>query len=175
MPKDDLSGDHASDLSLTLSLADAEATTDLARRIAPHLRAGDTILLSGPIGAGKSHFCRSLIQARLAELGRIEDVPSPTYTIVQVYDAGEVEIWHADLYRLTGPDEIVELGLEDAFETAICLVEWPDRLEDLSPVQALRLDLAPSREGEMRVARLSATDPRWAPILERLGLSGPGA
>ncbi|PPB82697.1 tRNA threonylcarbamoyladenosine biosynthesis protein TsaE [Albidovulum inexpectatum] len=175
MPKDDPSGDNASDLSLTLRLADAEATADLARRIAPHLRAGDTILLSGPIGAGKSHFCRSLIQARLAELGRVEDVPSPTYTIVQVYDAGEVEIWHADLYRLTGPDEIVELGLEEAFEAAICLVEWPDRLEDLAPENALWLDLAPSQDNDSRKASLRATDRRWAPILRQLAQPGPMA
>ena len=91
------------------------------------LRAGDCVLLEGPIGAGKTHFCRALIRARL---GREEDVPSPTFTLVQTYDA-DVEIWHADLYRLSHPDEALELGLEDAFASAICLVEWPERLGEL--------------------------------------------
>ena len=76
----------------------------------------------------KSHFARALIQSRLAAIGRFEDVPSPTFTLVQCYDLGSVDLWHADLYRLTSPSECDELGLVDAFESAICLVEWPDRL-----------------------------------------------
>ena len=111
-----------------ISLADAEATAGLAITLAPQLRAGDVVLVEGPIGAGKSHFCRSLIQHRLAALGRAEDVPSPTYTLVQVYELDGLEIWHADLYRLTSPEDVFELGLEDAFDQAVCLVEWPDRL-----------------------------------------------
>jgi N-acetylmuramate 1-kinase len=112
------------DVPLEIFLADEAATSRLARILAPLLQGGDAVLLEGPIGAGKTHFARALIRARL---GREEDVPSPTFTIVQTYEA-EVDIWHADLYRLTHPDEARELGLEDAFETAICLVEWPDRL-----------------------------------------------
>ena len=107
-------------------------TTRLGAVLARHLRPGDTVLLSGSIGAGKTHFARAFIQARL---GRKEEVPSPTFTLIQTYDAGDTEIWHADLYRLGHPDEVHELGLEEAFETAICLVEWPDRL-----VAAIRAD-----------------------------------
>jgi len=62
-----------------------------------------------------------------------EDVPSPTFTLVQIYDTSAGEIWHADLYRLSSPEEAEELGLRDAFETAICLIEWPDRLGSISP------------------------------------------
>ena len=123
---------------------DGEADTSrLARVLAPRLRAGDTVLLEGPIGAVKTHFCRALIRARL---GREEDVPSPTFTLVQTY-AADVDIWHADLYRLTHPDEARELGLEDAFEQAICLVEWPDRLGRYVPPGAIRIRLSPSGEG----------------------------
>ena len=117
----------------TLTLADPAATDRLARAIAPHLGAGDFVGLTGGLGAGKSLFARALIGARLAALGRAEDVPSPSYTLVQTYDLGAVELWHADLYRLGGAGEIAELGLEEAFATAICLVEWADRLGPALP------------------------------------------
>jgi len=138
-----------------LHLANPDATADLARRLAPRLQAGDTLLLEGPIGAGKTHFARSLIGARLASSGRAEDIPSPTYTLVQTYDDGATEIWHADLYRLTGADEAVELGLSDAFDTAICLVEWPDRLDPAEAPQALRLSFAPGAGDDERVVILT--------------------
>ena len=120
----------------TWNLPDADATTALARRVAPRLARGDTLLLSGDIGAGKSTFARALIQFRL---GRQEDVPSPTFTLVQVYDHDAGDLWHCDLYRLTDTSEVFELGLDDAFESAICLIEWPDRLGTEAPATALSL------------------------------------
>lgn len=149
---------------LRIPLASAEATTRLGALLAPHLVPGDTLLLSGPIGTGKTHLARALIQARLAAEGLAEDVPSPTFTLVQTYVAGDVEIWHADLYRLSDPAEIAELGLEDAFETAICLVEWPDRLGSDAPAGALTIDLAATSDGLSRTADLHGPE-RWAPIL----------
>lgn len=146
---------------LRLTLPSPEATAELASRIAPHLRPGHTILLAGPIGAGKTHFARALIQARLAATGRAEEVPSPTFTLVQVYDVDGAAIWHADLYRLTDPAEAAELGLEDAFERAICLVEWPDRLGAQAPAAALTLTLAPDDAGKTRTAHLTARGSRW--------------
>ncbi|MEY3306217.1 MAG: hypothetical protein RLZZ413_255, partial [Pseudomonadota bacterium] len=105
-----------------LYLAAPDDTARLGRWLATCLRPGDTVLLQGPIGSGKSHLARSVIQSWL---GRLEDVPSPTFTLVQTYGDGDAEIWHADLYRLSHPDEVNELGLEDAFGRAICLIEWP--------------------------------------------------
>ncbi|GAB1378002.1 tRNA (adenosine(37)-N6)-threonylcarbamoyltransferase complex ATPase subunit type 1 TsaE [Pararhodobacter aggregans] len=125
-----------------VTLPDPDATEALARRFAPRLGAGDVLLLEGQIGAGKTAFARALIQA----LGMAEDVPSPTFTLVQTYDAG-VEIWHADLYRLSHPDEAVELGLTEAFETALCLVEWPEKLGADRPEQALTLRFSVVGEG----------------------------
>ena len=150
------------DRNWTLTLEDAEATAALARRIAPRLGAGDMVALLGDLGAGKSHFARALIAARLATLGREEEIPSPSYTLVQTYDLGEVELWHADLYRLSGPDEAAELGLEEAFDRAICLVEWADRLGEALPPRrlTLALDFA-GPETEARRARLSAAGPGW--------------
>src|SRR5690606_21268904 len=102
----------------------------------------DVFLLEGPIGAGKTHFARSLIRA-LQGPGSVEDIPSPTFTLVQTYDSAAGEIWHADLYRLTSVGEAFELGLDEAFETAICLIEWPDRLGQAAPANALTLRFEP--------------------------------
>lgn len=127
-----------------------DADTDaLGRVLADHLRIGDTLLLTGPIGAGKSHLARAFIRRKL---GRMEDVPSPSFTLVQTYEDAAGDIWHADLYRLSHPDEVGELGLEDAFATAICLVEWPDRLGRLAPARALHLTL--SHHGDGRLAEI---------------------
>ena len=139
----------ASPPEIVLFLPDAAATAALGERLAEIIRPGDTVLLEGPIGAGKSHLARALIRAKL---GRMEDVPSPTFTLVQTYDAGDTEIWHSDLYRLSLPDEVFELGLEEAFSKAVCLIEWPDRLGRYVPVDALHLQL--STEGDGRRAHL---------------------
>lgn len=120
-----------------IRLTDASATAALARQIAPRLRPGDVLLLQGSIGAGKTTFARALIRARL---GREEDVPSPTFTLVQTYPDPAGDIWHCDLYRLTDPQEVMELGLEEAFTDSICLIEWPDRLGPDQPATALLCD-----------------------------------
>lgn len=139
-----------------------EDTAHLAERLGRHLRAGDVLLLSGGIGAGKSHFARALILSQLAEP---EDVPSPTFTLVQTYDLPRSELWHADLYRLGDPDQIVELGLVDAFQTAICLVEWPDRLADLTPPDALGIRIDDPARNDTREITLTWTDTRWDAIV----------
>ena len=145
--------------SLDLVLDSEEATAQLARALAPGLRAGDVLLLSGGIGAGKTHFARSLIQGLLKVP---EDVPSPTFTLVQEYATTAGPLWHADLYRLSGPDEIEELGLIEAFETAISLVEWPDRLGPLVPAGALHMDFAADPDDDRRrTLRITWSDPLW--------------
>lgn len=120
----------------TLSLETEADTTRFAAAMANIVQPGDVLLLEGDIGAGKSAFARALIRT-LA--GAEIDVPSPTFTLVQTYEVGEALVWHCDLYRLTHPDEAFELGLEEAFETAICLIEWPDRLGKDIPTGALHL------------------------------------
>ena len=157
-----------------IELDSPEATAALAARIAPALRAGDTLLLEGPIGAGKTHFARSLIQARLAAAGMLEDVPSPTFTLVQTYSDGEVPIWHADLYRLSDPGEVVELGLEEAFGTAICLVEWPDRLGDLAPADALTLSLAQGPHDDARILGITGPADRRIALFSAPDLAAHG-
>ncbi len=135
---------------ILLPLATEADTAALGARLALAARVGDCILLEGPIGAGKSCLARAFIRALC---GPEEEVPSPTFTLVQVYEAKGTEIWHTDLYRLTHPDEVWELGLDDAFQKAICLVEWPDRLGRHQPHGALRLTLESLGDG--RLAKVS--------------------
>lgn len=145
----------------SLYLADDAATSTLGAVLADRAGPGTVILLSGPIGAGKTHLARAFIRARI---GADIEVPSPTFTLVQTYEDAAGDIWHADLYRLGHTDEVIELGLEAAFDTALCLVEWPDRLGPLAPANALHLSLAPEGEGR----RLSAA-PADHPLLRGLG------
>lgn len=153
------------DNAIEIPLTSPEETAELARRLAHEVTAGDVLLLEGDIGAGKTHFARSLIQFLLSEP---EDVPSPTFTLIQSYDAADFEIWHADLYRLTSPDEVIELGLIDAFEDALCLVEWPDRLAELAPQSALTLRFVMGDIPGLRTVTMTAQNERWSPVFETL-------
>jgi tRNA threonylcarbamoyladenosine biosynthesis protein TsaE len=138
--------------TFALDLPTEDVTAAFAGQVGRILAPGDTILLSGPVGAGKSFFSRALIRART---GTAEDIPSPTFTLVQTYPHVDGDVWHCDLYRLTDPDEVVELGLDEAFETAICLIEWPDRLGSLQPSQALELTFSAEEAGHRVTARLT--------------------
>lgn len=123
-----------------LSLNTRSETEALARRLAGLARPGDAILLSGPLGAGKSVFARAFLRSLCHD--PTLDVPSPTFTLVQSYDSPQGEVAHFDLWRLQGPEALEELGWEDA-RTGIVLVEWPERLEDLTPPDALHVTLKP--------------------------------
>lgn len=144
----------------TITLKDEVATAQLATKLADVVQPGDTLLLSGDIGAGKTAFSRALIRACI---GTQEDVPSPTFTLVQTYDAPKSEIWHCDLYRLSDPQDVIELGLEEAFDTAICLIEWPDRLGDIAPKDALSMTFVAGESDHAVTLRMTE---RWA---EKLG------
>lgn len=146
---------------MDVTLDDADATARFAAALAPRLRPGDVILLDGQVGAGKTHFARALIHAILPVP---EDIPSPTFTLVQTYESRNGPVWHVDLYRISHDTELDEMGLIEAFDTAICLVEWPDRLGAYAPDNALTIALTP--DDEARHAHLTWTDPRWRERLE---------
>jgi len=134
---------------MRLSLPTEDDTIALARRLAAQARPGDMLLLSGPLGAGKSTFARAFIRA-LAGDERLT-VPSPTFTLVQCYETPRGEVWHYDLWRLDGPGGLEELGWDEA-EQKIVLVEWPERLGALVPGDAKTLRFALAGDG--RVAEL---------------------
>jgi tRNA threonylcarbamoyladenosine biosynthesis protein TsaE len=126
-------------------LPDLNATLALGARLAEVARPGDAIALSGPLGAGKTSIARGL----LAALGLEEEAPSPSFAIVQPYYPPEVRfpVLHVDLYRIENPDEAGELGLDDAREDSLLLVEWPERLGDQAWTDALWLTLDVTADG----------------------------
>ena len=110
------------DMSLILNCPDETSLRALGARIGGLLHEGDVIALHGDLGAGKTTFSRGLIEAYAG----VDEVPSPTYTLVQLYETGPLPVWHFDLYRLKTPDEVIELGWDETQE-GIALIEWPER------------------------------------------------
>jgi tRNA threonylcarbamoyladenosine biosynthesis protein TsaE len=141
-----------------LTLADEAATTALARLLASHARPGDVIALSGDLGSGKTFFARAFIGE--------EEVPSPTFTLVQTYDRPVGRIWHFDLYRLERPAEAIELGIEEAFAEGISLIEWPQRLGRLLPEERLDVALDFAQQPISRHVHLTGRG-RWAELLDK--------
>jgi tRNA threonylcarbamoyladenosine biosynthesis protein TsaE len=137
-----------------LALPDPAATAALGARLAGLLRAGDVVCLRGPLGAGKTSLARGLIAA----LGGGAEAPSPTFTLVQTYET-DPPLWHFDLYRLADPEEIWELGWEEARTGAACLIEWPERLGPRLPAE--RLDITLAFAGAEREAALEPCGETW--------------
>jgi tRNA threonylcarbamoyladenosine biosynthesis protein TsaE len=152
-------------------LHDLEATERLAGALAAICKRGDVIALSGGLGAGKTAFARCFVHS----LGVGEEVPSPTFTLVQTYPLSGHDaeaIWHFDLYRIDDPAEAHELDIEDAFDTGISLIEWPESLGDLLPDSHLRVELEMGEAEGTRIARIDASANwanRLAPALDTLG------
>jgi tRNA threonylcarbamoyladenosine biosynthesis protein TsaE len=133
-----------------IDLPDLAATEELARQLAAGLRAGDAVLLEGPLGAGKTTLARAMLRALCGDPSLV--VPSPSYTLVQSYDAPGFTVHHFDLWRLDGPGAVIELGWDEA-RAGVVLVEWPDRLGALAPADALHVTLTLGH-GEARNARI---------------------
>lgn len=128
-------------------LPDAAATGALGSRLAAILGIGDVVCLKGALGAGKTTLARGAVAAWAGA----DEAPSPTYTLLQIYEGAAGPLWHVDLYRLKHPEEAWELGLEEGFATAICLIEWPERLGPSLPPQRLEIELTPYGEGRRAV------------------------
>ena len=152
---------------MRIALPNAEATTALGQAIAPLLAPGDSVLLYGPLGMGKSTLARGLIRALTTP---DEDVPSPTFTLVQFYDS-EPPVAHFDLYRLTRPEEAFEIGLDEALDDGCAIIEWPERLGDdpgrfLGPDQLI---IEICEQGEGRIATVSGIG-RWETRVKELNV-----
>lgn len=135
---------------ISCPLPDEAATARLGALIAARLRAGEAVCLFGPLGAGKSTLARALVRT-LTEPD--EDVPSPTFTLVQFYEGRQFPLAHFDLYRLTRPEEAYEIGLDEALEDGAAIIEWPERLEGRLPED--RLDIQLAMDGDSREATLT--------------------
>jgi tRNA threonylcarbamoyl adenosine modification protein YjeE len=162
-----MSQQDISQIAWIVTLPDHASTEDFARIVAEELRPGDLVTLSGGLGAGKTALARALVRTLTNDPDL--EVPSPTFTLMQVYDSPHGPIVHADFYRLSGGYELVELGWDETTENAITLVEWPERAEDALKSEHLdiRLDFAPGGQGQGRVAMLTGTG-RFASRLQRM-------
>lgn len=139
-----------------LALTEAD-TLAVASRLADDARKGDIFLLEGDLGAGKTAFSRAFIRSLTGDPE--QEVPSPTFTLLQTYGTPRGEIWHFDLYRLKDPDEIFELGWEDALAEGILLIEWPDRLGPHRPARCITVRLDPVA-GQPSARSITLTDER---------------
>lgn len=125
-----------------VSTSEAE-TEALAKKVALMAQKGDVFALYGTLGMGKSVFARAFIQS----LTKAEEVPSPTFTLVQEYQAADFDIYHFDLYRLKSPDEVFELGFEEAVYGGVSLIEWPEKAGAWLPKNIFKIEILPHKDG----------------------------
>lgn len=152
---------------LHVDLPDEPATEALAAALAAAARPGDVLALFGDLGTGKTVFARAFIRARGSG---DEEVPSPTFTLVQTYELAAGVVYHFDLFRLTAPEEAYELAIEEAFADGISLIEWPDRLGPLLPPERLDIRIEHGTRPTARRATLSGTA-GWQSRLREAGLA----
>jgi tRNA threonylcarbamoyl adenosine modification protein YjeE len=149
---------------LTIPLQDLQATTIFAAQLARLAEVGDVLLLQGDLGVGKTALCRAFIQS-VQEAP--EDVPSPTFTLVQIFQGTRYSVWHFDLYRLKQQEEAFELGLEDAFDSGVSLIEWPELIEALLPENCVSIHLSYGIDKGSRIAELQGVG-TWEQKLKEL-------
>ena len=135
-----------------MNLADEAQTARLGAVIAAALQPGEAVCLSGPLGAGKSTLARALVRALTTP---DEEVPSPTFTLVQFYEGARLNVAHFDLYRLSSADEAYEIGLDEALDEGAAVIEWPERLGDQLPPDRLDVEISLAEEVDGRRVRLS--------------------
>jgi tRNA threonylcarbamoyladenosine biosynthesis protein TsaE len=150
----------------TLHLASEDDTLTLGRQLATQARLGDVISLSGPLGAGKTVLARGFVRERLEQSA---EVASPTFNLVHVYDDTDPPVWHFDLFRLEKPDEMAELGLDEALATGISLIEWPERAGPWLPGDRLDITLSAGDSEKARTATLTP-GPGWTGRLDLAAL-----
>ena len=121
-------------------------TISFAKKFAKTLKGNEIVALWGTLGMGKTVFAKAVIQELT---GRKEDVPSPTFTLLQTYDSPKGEIFHFDFYRLKSPNEAYEIGIEDAFESGISLIEWPEKIGTLLPRRAINIYFKMTNKGRL--------------------------
>lgn len=148
---------------MQVDITKIEDTQKLAQNIAKLCAAGDVILLSGDLGAGKTTFASYLIDALC---GSHQEVTSPTFNLVQLYDAADFTIWHFDLYRLEKFEEVYELGIEDAFDGGVSIIEWPEIAEKILPLDKLLIKLNFSKNS-VRCAKF-VTSGAWQQKIKKL-------
>jgi len=147
------------------NIADEQGTINLAQQLANITHKRDVFALYGTLGAGKSVFSRAFIKS----LVDVDDVPSPTFTLLQTYPYNDTDIYHYDLYRLQNPEEIYELGLEEAIYNGICLIEWPEKAGNLLPRDIFKVEITPLNN--QRIFTITVNSTEKAQRLEQINVN----
>lgn len=163
--------DNFSSCSSIKSIVTEAKLIVLGAYLATMLTKGECVALSGEIGAGKTTLARAIIGTSLAQMGLQEEIPSPTFTLVQVYPFQKTELWHFDLYRLTSPQEAYELGLLEALTQAICLIEWSERLGSEAPPYTIHIAFEHMSDPTLRRLRITSCEKYRAPLQNLLASS----
>lgn len=152
--------------SFIINCKTEEKTIKLGQELSKLCRQGDVFALNGTLGMGKSVLARAFIQNLCGQI----DVPSPTFTLVQMYDAPNFEIYHFDLYRLKSPEDVFELGIEEAMYGGVCLIEWPEKMGGYLPKKTIKVNIIPFENG--RRVEFFFNNPeayrRFLPLKEKL-------
>ncbi|MBP5945955.1 MULTISPECIES: tRNA (adenosine(37)-N6)-threonylcarbamoyltransferase complex ATPase subunit type 1 TsaE [Pseudomonas] len=148
---------------VTLYLADEQAMSDFGARIARVTQGHGLIFLEGNLGMGKTTLSRGIIRG----LGHVGSVKSPTFTLVEPYEIGDIRAFHFDLYRLVDPEELEFLGIRDYFEDdALCLIEWPDKGAGFLPKPDLTITISPQDSGRsLKILSQSSRGEAWCAAL----------
>lgn len=140
--------------TLEFNLPTEQDTIAIGKKLAHLARKGDVFALYGTLGMGKSVLARAFVQ----ELCGNGEVPSPTFTLLQTYEAPDFDIYHFDLYRLKSPDEIFEIGVEDALYSGVSLIEWPDKMSPYLPRDVFKLELEPDGSGRKLTITINSAE-----------------
>ena len=146
----------------TFLITTLEQTNALAASFAQLLKQGDIVALCGTLGVGKTAFTRALVQSFLPQ----EEVPSPTFTLLQTYETEKFPLFHFDLYRLKQPDEVFELGIEDAFYDGVSLIEWPEKMGNILPQKKI-VKIQIQSNDETRTFTFTSENPNWLERIEK--------
>lgn len=140
--------------TLEFNLPTEQDTIAIGKKLAHLARKGDVFALYGTLGMGKSVLARAFVQ----ELCGNGEVPSPTFTLLQTYEAPDFDIYHFDLYRLKSPDEIFEIGVEDALYSGVSLIEWPDKMSPYLPRDIFKLEIVPQSNGRKLIITINSAE-----------------
>ena len=162
-------GEFFAESQIVFNELTSDQTLQVADFFARVLKPGDILLLFGDIGVGKSFFARGLIQSMMINQGlSVEEVPSPTFTIVQTYDLLSPPVWHLDLYRFVDSEEIHELGLTEVFNSIICCIEWPNKMGTFIPKRNISMKFDLIETCESRKVFIEFNGNGWEYVCEGL-------
>ena len=150
---------------LNLTSKSSNDTINIAKSLSKSLSSGDTVVLTGELGSGKTKFTEGF----LSYFGLENEISSPTFNIVNQYSKNSVNIYHFDVYRLSDIEEFYAIGGEEYFEKGICLIEWGELIEDALPLEYIHISFEKNNDDpNLRLLKLEALGNKYEIILDKL-------